>query len=383
LKIVLYFFPGAQNAYNREWVHYHYEPELRDAGHEVITINPLDRGTGLSRADYDDFVVSTVAREHERGPVSLFFAQVRDADMSPSAVERIREHGIPTATLGGDDTLVPHLSRSIASAFDLYWVGDPEGVENITRYGGRVLSQPVAANPRIFEPQAVPEDVDVGFCGQRYGSRIYYVNEMARRGIPVDVYGVGWKSGGGPGDTSGGRKRLSLVPAIRHVAASLTHRPGRTWARAAVLHRLRRKRIDSKIQALIDKHAHPPLSFPELVRFYSRCKLTLGFNEYGQTHLVSNPLVSVRTRDFEALSAGACYMMYRFPAALECFDEDKEVLFYSSAEELGDKTRFYLDPRRDSVRVEIRRRARARILSEHTWTHRFDRLFKELGINTR
>ena len=117
-----------------------------------------------------------------------------------------------------------------------------------------------------------------------------------------------------------------------------------------------------------------------MIRLFSRSKLTLGFNELGHTYLLKEPLTVIRGRDFEALSSGACHLMYRMPSSQEHFEEDREVLFYSSAEELAEKTRFYLDPRRDALRSEIKRRARERILSEHTWTHRFNRLFKELGI---
>jgi len=56
------------------------------------------------------------------------------------------------------------------------------------------------------------------------------------------------------------------------------------------------------------------------------------------------------------------------------------MLFYSDVEELADKIRFYLDPRRDSIRAEIKQRARARVVRDHTWMHRFSKLFKELDL---
>ena len=378
MRIVCYFFPTG--AYNQGGGHYHLADELRRHDHQVTAVNPFDRGTGLSRAHYDEFVVSTIAREHERDPISLFFASVRDHEMSAAAVARIGELGVRTANVTWDDALMSHRVKNVASAFDLYWVPDPLAVDVMRRHGARVLHQPAAANPYLFHPEQVAETVDVSFCGQRYGSRVYYVEELFRQDIPVEVYGVGWKSAAEGGNPGGQQRRLAIVPAVRHVAGSLTHRHGRTWARAALLRRLRRHRTPPDLQERIDGHAHPPLPFGEMVRLYSRSKLTLGCNELGHTHLLKTPLVVVRGRDFEALSSGACHLMYRMPASQEHFEEDEEVLFYSSVDELADKARFYLDPRRDSARAEMRRRARERILREHTWTHRFNRLFKELGL---
>ena len=378
LRIFHYYFPTG--AYNQGGGHYHLADELRRYDHQVTAVNPFDRGTGLSRGHYDEFVVSTIAREHEREPISLFLASVRDFEMSSAAVARIGELGIGTVNVTWDDALMSHRVKNIASAFDLYWVPDPLAVDVMERHGARVLHQPAAANPYLFHPEQVPEDVGVSFCGQRYGSRIYHIEELFERDIPVEVYGVGWKrpeEGGNPG---GQLRRLRLIPAIKHVAASLTHEHGRTWARAGLLRRLRPHRTDSELLAKINRHAHPPLPFDEMVRLYSRSRLTLGFNELGHTYLLKEPLTVIRGRDFEALASGACHLMYRVPAIQEHFEEDKEVLFYSSDDELADKVRFYLDPRRDSARAEMRRRARERVLREHTWTHRFSRIFEELGL---
>jgi spore maturation protein CgeB len=117
-----------------------------------------------------------------------------------------------------------------------------------------------------------------------------------------------------------------------------------------------------------------------MIRLFSRSKVTLDFNELGNTHLLSKSLVASRLRDFEALSSGACHLMYRVPAIEPHFEEDKEILYYSSVEELSDKIRYYTDEKRDGVRGGIRAAARARSVRDHTWTHRFDQIFQLLDI---
>ena len=378
MRIVLYYYPTG--SFNQEWIHYQYEDELRQAGHTVDTFNPFERGEGLSRGEYDEYVVDKITAEHKRDPISLFFASVRDFEMSPGAVKRIADLGIRTANVTWDDALNSHRVKKIASAFDRYWVADPLALDVMRRHGARILDQPTASNPNYFRPEKVDESVDVSFCGQRYGSRIVYIEDLITRGMPVEVYGVGWKSADQGGNPGGQQRSLNLLPALKHVAASLTHSHGRAWARAGLKRRLRPHKTPPSLQPEIDKRSHPPLPFPEMVSLFSQSKITLGFNELAHTYLLSSPLVVARTRDFEALSSGACHLMYRIPETQAHFEEDKEVLFYSSAEELADKVRFYLDPQRDAARAAMRAAARARVVNEHTWTHRFAALFRELEL---
>lgn len=300
--------------------------------------------------------------------------------MSPAAVARIGEMGIRTANVTWDDTLMSHRVKKIAPAFDIYWVADPQAIGTMRKYGANILDQPTAANPRFFHPCEVPETLEISFCGQRYGSRVYYIEYLFANNVPVEIYGVGWKSAEQGGNPGGQQRKLDLMPAVRHLASSVTHQHGRTWARATLLRRLKKHRTTPAVQTAIDRHAHPPLPFEEMVRLFSSSKITLGFNELGHTHLLKEPLVVARTRDYEALSSGACHLMYRTPDMQKYFEEDRDVIFYSSADELVDKARYYLDPSRDKQRAIIRQNARERILSGHTWTHRFNRLFRELDL---
>jgi spore maturation protein CgeB len=280
-----------------------------------------------------------------------------------------------------DDTFMAHRVREIASAFDLYWVADPLALDTMRGYGANVCFLPSAANPNVFKPDDVEEDVDLSFCGQRYGSRVYYVEELFKRDIDVDLYGVGWRNDEQGGDPIGQRRGLKLGEGLLHIAGSLMHPNGRIWAKAALKRRLQRRHIDPALQERISARTNPPLPFPEMIRLFSRSKMTLGFNELGHTYLLNRPLSVIRTRDFEAIASGACHFILRMPEWEPYFEEDRDVLCYASAEELADKVRFYLDPARDSVRAQIRRNARTRAVQDHTWTQRFESVFKELGIN--
>ena len=372
-------YTQGRNGYSSEWTRHHYEDELTRAGHELLTFTPdVPDGPGTAgRAD--QHLLDRVAEAHKQEPVSLFFSSMFDDDMGADAVKRISDMGIPTVGVHYDAQMVSHRAKQIAPAFDLYWVIDPPAVEKVRAFGANVYDAPVAANPHVYHPADVAEDVEVSFCGQRYGSRIYYIEQLFRAGIDVEIFGGGWRAEPG-GSGNNGASRLNVRAAIRHTLASMTHSHGRAWLRAAVLNRLKRTRHAPEVQSRIDAHTNSPLSFPDMIRLFSRSKVTLDFNELGNTHLLSTPLVASRLRDFEALSSGACHLMYRVPAFEPLYEEDKEVLYYSSVEELSDKIRYYTDEKRDGVRAGIRVAARERSLRDHTWTHRFDQIFERLGI---
>lgn len=381
MRIVFYYYETG--AVNQSWIYPHWNDELPRAGHKFSVINALDRGTGLSRDDYDEYVIQKVAEEHRRDPISVFLSSVRSHEMSAGAVQRIRDLGIPTVNVTWDDALMAHRVKEIATAFDLYWVADPLALDVMKGYGANVIFLPSAANPHIFRPHSMEEDVDVSFCGQRYGSRIHHIDELFGRGIDVSVFGVGWRSYEDGGNPNRQQRQLRFGPALRHIASSLTHRHGRTWAKSAVLRRIKREKVDLELRKRISKNSTPPLPFEDMIKLFSRSKLTLGFNELAHTYLFKSPLSVIRTRDFEAIASGACHFIYRMPDWGPYFEEDRDVLCYDSEDELADKIRYYLDPRRDSVRTQIRMNARERATQDHTWTRRFQDIFQELGLRNR
>ena len=65
------------------------------------------------------------------------------------------------------------------------------------------------------------------------------------------------------------------------------------------------------------------------------------------------------------------------------FEEDLEILYYGSDEELVDKARHYVSNSSGADRARIRDAARARARSEHTWTHRFRSICDRLGLPFR
>jgi spore maturation protein CgeB len=81
---------------------------------------------------------------------------------------------------------------------------------------------------------------------------------------------------------------------------------------------------------------------------------------------------SLNCRAFEIAGAGGLHVMEARPIVNECFDPGKEVLTFSTFEELIDHlSRAGEAPREmESIRADAARRA----LSEHTYRHRIERI---------
>jgi len=167
---------------------------------------------------------------------------------------------------------------------------------------------------------------------------------------------------------------------IKYIFNNLKYKEGRLWVYCDILNVFKEPKPSEKVLEKIDKHIWWELSFDDMIKLYSKSKISLWFNERGNTYHLNKPLYQIRLRDFEAPMSGACYLMYRIPEMLEYFEEDKEMIFYDSFEELVEKVKFYTNPKNDELRKSIKINARKRAEKDHSWEKRFEDLFKIIGI---
>jgi spore maturation protein CgeB len=229
--------------------------------------------------------------------------------------------GIPTLSMSLDDKAKFHGAleptgypgmADIAGAFTLCWTSAEDALEKYRSVGAKAIYLPAGANPDIFRPYDLPRDIDVSFIGQRYGWRPVMVDELRRRGIHIKTFGKGWERGEIPQE--------------------------------------------------------------DLIRLYSRSKITLGFAGVAD----SKDVFCLKGRDFEAPMSGAFYLTQYHPEIEHWFEIGKEIVCFRDIDDLVKKIRHYLAHPEQAE--EIRRRGRRKCLKTHTWVGRFNRIFGELGI---
>ncbi|MBN2910648.1 glycosyltransferase [Polycladomyces sp. WAk] len=90
---------------------------------------------------------------------------------------------------------------------------------------------------------------------------------------------------------------------------------------------------------------------------------------------------NVKVGIFEAAATGRLVFTQYFPEMRRFFRYSKEIVGYSSSEDLIKKIRYYLNHLQEAKKIA--RAGRERCWREHTWTRRFHKLFREIGIYHR
>jgi spore maturation protein CgeB len=337
---------------------------LVDLGHEVVPfdypltehfrhLDPSDpvqaEFIAAHRPKLERALLAQLERAHRERPIDLFFSYFYSAICTADTIRAIRALGIPTVNWYCNGSYQLHLVADIAPAYDYCLVPERWRLPDYRRLGANPIYFQEAANPTRYHPYDVPCEYDVTFVGQRYGDRPELLAHLAQHGVRAHVWGPGW---------------LEADEARRGPLERARGWLGARWPE-----------LRAPEPALV---AGPPLGDDELVAMYSRSRISLGFSSCGETHRGGERILQVRLRDFEAPMSGAFYLVEAMDELAEFFEPDKEVVFYRDRHELVDKVRYYLA--HPAERETIRRAGMRRALAEHTWQHRFAKLFTSLGL---
>jgi len=343
---------------------------LTDLGHEVTRFHHswITRGIHATqpepdsnasqrtpRAEFSESLLEEVQRVHQRRPIDLFFSYFYSSHVEPDAIREISRMGIPTLNWYCNASYQFHLIEELAPAYDFCMVPEKFRLEDYRRVGANPIYCQEAANPNVYKPYDVPQQYDVTFVGQKYGTRPEYLWQLYKDGIDVRAWGTRWCER---------VKRPRTRNAVRLAKSLLSGRPYRP------------------VVAFPINRCGPPLSDEQLIKMYSRSRVSLGFTAVAEVPADGSPAIKqVRLRDFEATMSGAFYMVEHFQELAEFFEPDKEIVFFHDAGDLIEKAKFYL--RHDAERNRIRQAGLRRALAEHTWHQRFEMVFDGMQLPHR
>ncbi len=239
------------------------------------------------------------------------------------------EYGVKVAYYEGDmPTALPQhaLAREFKfsyyqgadlSEYDLFFSNSKGAIPDIKNLGAKDV-RPLywAADPDLCQPLRVPKDYDVSFYG--HGSQLR--EEWLARLIT---------------NPSQRNPKTRFVVAGRDFQVPL--------GRAEFV---------------------GPIPYSEFGRFVSRSRINLNITRSSH----STVYASATSRPFELAAFGACIVSQPYEGIQEWFDVGKELVIVRTAEEAGELYQLLLDNREDAE--EFGRRARQRILKDHTFHHR-------------
>jgi len=303
-----------------------------------------------ARAHYSSRLVADVAGAHRSPGIDLFLGYLYSAMILPDAIDFVKALGIPTVNFYCNNIHQFDLVSEIAPHFDYCMFPERDAEPLYRAVGANPVHIQMGANPQVYRPYELSRQYDVSFVGSRYLNRERYMAHLYHGGIECHAWGPGWD--------------YAVPTTLR-----------------AMLGRLRRRcmaivRGSPTDQRLPSDRRHPPLSDDELIRMYSRSKISLGFSE---VRLPDGSLRRhIRLRDFEAPMSGALYFTGFQDELAEYYEIGKEVVCYDTQVELLDKVRYYLA--HDSQAEKVRRAGLERARRDHTWENRFRQLFGVIGL---
>ena len=372
---------------------------LVDLGHDVVEFD-YDLGPTLNNANkhipeqlrfmeanrpkVSEELLRQIFAAHRKKPVDLFFSYFYDACVLPGAIDEIKSHGIFAVNWYCNGSYQLDLVSEISPRYDWCLVPEKIRLADYRAMGARPIYCQEAANPKKYRPFDTKKEYDVTFVGQAYGDRPAIIRNLIDKKLNVHVWGAGWERFSA---SYRGRERSPIRRAAR-IGKALTTTVG--WK--TVLDRLRSLTQSSASETkdalpaieqfdLPEELIGPVLSDEEMIAMFSRSKINLGFSSVGESHRYGKRLLQVRLRDFEIPMSGGFYIVEYMEELEEFFEIGKEVVCYTSADDLAEKVAYYLlhEEERERIRLAGFRRAQR----DHTWQNRFGAAFRTMGLENR
>jgi glycosyltransferase involved in cell wall biosynthesis len=243
------------------------------------------------------------------------------------------KHKIPVLYYDGDVPASLPGNAGFSSGFKIYYGADVReyagfisnsagGEERLREMGAkRVDVLYYGADPDVFAPLDVPQDVDVFFYGHTREYRETWIDGMIRdasNALPDKRFAV---RGRGLGDLG----------------------------RAEML---------------------PYLSFSKLREYVCRSRINLCVTRRAHASVFA----SSTSRPFELASLGACIVSNSYAGVETWFEPEREIVVVHSPDEAVERYRWLLS--HETERAKIGAAARERVLKEHTFRHRAQELVK-------
>jgi len=312
------------------------------------------------------------------GKLDLIFCIVYDDFLLVETAKRLRDLGAPMVNYHVDMAFQWYRVIRTAPYFDVLAVAQLTNSEHLRPYNPNIEWMPMAANPNFYFRQAVPRsryEYAVSFVGSFNPFRRALLSECVGKEIRPVVFGRGWISES-PSPYRFTWDAYKIFHDVRYYASARLKAEGSE----SVFGPLRRKYArEFHFQELKGADFRGPCDDASLPTIFNQSQVNLGFSDTGwhsETGVRQSKNLQCRLRDFEVPMAGGFYLVQEAPDHSQYYKIGEEIVVWSEPGDFIDKVLFY--SRNDRAAVRIREAGQKRVLGEHTWQHRFDRLFARL-----
>lgn len=303
---------------------------LDGMGHEVVQFDFMERERVVGREQMRRELVEAAAGA---GADVAFFCLFTDQLDVPTIEAVRREGGAPTVNWFADDHWrFDDFSRHMAPAFDLAVTTDEDSLPKYAAAGiENVRLTQWACNRYAYRKVSDAIEHEVTFVGQPHGNRPELMSRLRDAGYEVEAWGLGWPAG-----------RIDHDQMVRVFSTS---------------------RIN-----LNPSNSSTP-KMPKTPR------AILG-RLLGRGNYEPRP-PQIKGRNFEVPGCGGFILTERVPHLERYFEIGREVAVYDSTEDLIEQVGYWLA--HEDERAAVAEAGYQRVLSEHTYDHRFNQIFEWAG----
>lgn len=334
-------------------------------------------------------ILEDVNKKHQVQGIDLFFCYLYPFQFKADLFKELTLLNIPSLFFFCDNFANPNVALKYAPHCTLNWVPEIDATHQFEKSKSNFIYLPMAANPQYNYPHKVIETYDLTFFGTKNPYRRSILGQLLVENINLNVFGDGWFTSEITYHELEIKKKNTIekFPQLGiqdKILRYLKYKKSGIidFIKYGLATRKKRKEYsklgieyDHLFQNIACKY---PLDFIEANKIYSLSSITIGINDQFNPHLQNSITIYTKLRDFEATMAGACYVTQKTSDNTNFFEEGKEIMTYTTVEELIDKIKFL--QKHDEIRTQLRSNARQRSLSEHTWSHRFKKAFAKLGL---
>lgn len=269
------------------------------------------------------FLSATIIESINEKPIDILISMAQ-APISVEALTELRKRGIITALWFSEDYLRFTYWKEVAPYYDfIFTIQKDKCLEAIKAAGcAQVHYLPMGCDPAIHTPLVLTEE------------------EKNRWGSPISFVGAGYHN------------RSQMF-------AALASQPFKIWGTEWPTCRP----FDSMVQ-----EGGRRLTPEEYIKIFNATDININLHSSSERDGVDPYGDFINPRVFELASSGAFQLADRRTLLPELFEEDKEIVLFSSLKEMKEKINYYLA--HPEERNEIAQAGRKRALNEHTYAHR-------------
>lgn len=342
--------------------HYNFYESLLNMGHDILYFDFMTLLLEDGRESMNERLLKTVRAEK---PDLMFTALFKD-ELDPDVVKKISEE-TETITINwfcDDHWRFDDFSSRWAPNFNWVVTTAQSALPKYREIGYRnVIKSQWACNHFSYRKLDPPPAYDITFVGQPHGNRREVIDALRQANLSVKAWGLGWEESG----------RLS---------------------QAEMIDVFNRSRINLNLS-----NASVPVS-PDISQTRRRASKALDFIPFGGRlktvgkHLLSNTAIKragqdqanipreyheqIKGRNFEIPGCGGFLLTGMADNLEDYYEPDNEIVCFSDENELVEKANYYL--RHEDERRAIAKAGFERTLREHTYAHRFNDIFRKIGL---